>query len=968
MSRRSGSYGAGQSCSDDEELARRLQMEEQGVRPSGGMHEMSYSSAQEREDAELARQVANMDLKSPPSNYPGGGNLKPPPDSSRHRRSTSVDSHEISFSDTGHRRISSEAAAIAHRHEGREKFYQQPRRGRRPGRQSLQEGPASPTKAPPNSQGVRRTSSDDKLAYARRLQEEAFSNIRRDSGESGSSEESDRLLALRMQKEMERQGAARFPENDDDSDDSQERRQQSPWAKYSRNTGSSTPGKNEDKDKRLAEFMSLTGASFSDLSIDLINDIVGNKPGTAGSPTRRTTGSRGDPQSSMDQLSSSANFRRSLEQGGSNQTRTNSLSSKLASISRDSLKQATPGAGAARPMPSGPPESIPPPDHGVGGSLIGTRSLLPGSDEVASASLRSSRSVYPGVDPTIGGSMRTTRSIKPVMASEPLTPTRAAHMSYSEHHTSPRIPVAPLSSFSDHLGVPPNSAKKKKKKKKKRFLRSLGLGGSDEDELNSEQAAQIPGDIPLPPPIPPANLGPANFGAPPPISPIKTSRGVVQHPMHPTTPTRSAQRGVREIPVSPLTPGTPSHRGYTVGSRQSPMPRRMPATPSLPRNTQRSVCVVCSKTTGTFLSALDQKFHPECFRCVACRGLIDPNGQFKFSEGDSGRKQPYHIKCYAEVFGIKCSVCRHAIPASNKGAVAFVKHPFFDKELMCIKHADHPVRVCSGCKRFEPYDKPFVDLGDNNRCVCPACFKSVVIDDADVNVLWKNVISFFEHVLKLPIWPSLRCIPVLLISSDTLREQLNRSRHAHDGAKQLMCSGMCLTDHDASGRLALMPELRYDESSKSFRSRGRGESGYFESPQISGRKTNNVNVIAISCLYGLPRALTSAVLAHEALHAWFQLHPKYSPHNPIPPDVEEGCAQLVSMLFLSDGLGPPARTVDDADGPSDERMRQYLKFSIERDTSETFGVGYRKAADVYRNLGMEALLNHVLHYKSFPHT
>jgi len=117
--------------------------------------------------------------------------------------------------------------------------------------------------------------------------------------------------------------------------------------------------------------------------------------------------------------------------------------------------------------------------------------------------------------------------------------------------------------------------------------------------------------------------------------------------------------------------------------------------------------------------------------------------------------------------------------------------------------------------------------------------------------------------------------------------------------------------------------------------------------------------------------------------------------------VEEGLAQLVAFLFLSDGLDPidkkpPSRrcnsgktprvdviykrggaqeeAVDDAryaaEGddhgiPWEAKLRQYFKFCIETDDS-VHGQVFRDAARAYAKLGMEELLYYVALNKDFP--
>jgi len=351
-----------------------------------------------------------------------------------------------------------------------------------------------------------------------------------------------------------------------------------------------------------------------------------------------------------------------------------------------------------------------------------------------------------------------------------------------------------------------------------------------------------------------------------------------------------------------------------------------------------SVCAACGLTHGSFLKAFDRKYHPECFRCKSCDGKIDPNDQFKYTTDQQGRKHPHHRECYIS-FGVSCAVCKQNLPMTAEGKVPFIKHPFFDDEKMCVRHADELHRRCAGCQRFEPQDTPFIDIMDGDRSVCPACCRSVVVDNRDAKPLWNNVLAFFENYLKLPVWGPLWDLPILLVGSETLVEQMKEHKHIHGSSSHPMTAGLCLTEQNRHAE-------RYSSSK----------------PKIE--------VISILCLTGLPSDLTASVLAHEAAHAWIKMHPKYDMHNPLPPQVEEGVAQLIAMLFLSEGLGPaPKPTPEQAqDGPSDEKLRQYFKFSIERETSDIYGNGYRRAAMAYRDIGIEALLTHVLQCRDFPVT
>jgi len=510
------------------------------------------------------------------------------------------------------------------------------------------------------------------------------------------------------------------------------------------------------------------------------------------------------------------------------------------------------------------------------------------------------------------------------------------------------INVAPRSTGSPTDTASTGASPSKQKKKRRGLLNKLTGRSSRDDTDGRKKVLPVPAlDDRKPGPVPgPASGVPAAI--PPPSG--KSISSSVQR-------TLSSMRQTRSVSPSPAAVG--GKKGTISG-----IPTGIPAAgihgvkPSAghARNNSfngsfrgTSVCAACGLTHGSFLKAFDRRYHPDCFRCTSCKGKIDPNDQFKYTTDQQGRKHPHHRECFIS-FGVSCAVCNQNLPMTAEGRVPFIKHPFFDNEKMCVRHADESHRRCAGCQRFEPKNVPFIDIMDGDRCVCPACCRSVVVDNADAKPLWNQVLAFFENFLKLPVWGPLRELPILLVGSETLLEQMNAQNHNHVSSMHPMTAGLCLTEP------------------------GRGDhvvSRYYldaPAPTSSMALQPKTKVISILCLTGLPRDLTASVLAHEAAHAWIQLHPKYDPHRPLPAQVEEGVAQLVAMLFLSEGLGPTRPLKPEEDGPSDEKLRQYFKFCIERETSEVYGTGYRRAAVAYRDIGIEALLTHVLQYRDFPVT
>lgn len=451
-----------------------------------------------------------------------------------------------------------------------------------------------------------------------------------------------------------------------------------------------------------------------------------------------------------------------------------------------------------------------------------------------------------------------------------------------------------------------------------------------------------------------------------------------------TTPPRQKQRAQVPSPVpkkptipAPIPPRPPTARAgplpySSMGSSELNMPvadravqkKKMLA----PLRKNPSICAACDKPATSFLVALDKKYHAECFKCSGCYQVIDSTGPFAYMTDEQRNKHPLHRKCYAELYGVKCAVCKKSIPAGPDGKVSFVKHPFFDKEQMCPHHAQNPGRRCTGCHRFEPEGEPFANLSDAGRCVCYSCCRSVVVDSADAQPLWDVVVDFFENTLHLPIWKDMRKVPILVVGYEALNDQMVATGATHGGSSQIMTRGLCLTEHQ-SGRQFKLASMKFNKNNFSFENCDIEDRGYTFVQVPDASKVNpDASVTAILCLSGLPKDLAASVLAHEATHAWIKLHPRYDISFPISPQVEEGCAQLVAMLFLNEGMGPASNNTYGDTGPSDAKLRQYFKFSIETDDHEIYGEGYRKAAAAYANIGIEALLSHVVLYKDFPKT
>ena len=797
----------------------------------------------------------------------------------------------------------------------------------------------------------------ESLEYARRLQEKALTAFGGETKvERNVSEKdypNDFEVARRLQEEEDRQSMRSAEASRGIGSGSDEESLGDPIDLQLSKSLQEMESFQQQADERLARFMQTSGTSIRDLSQEQLNAFFAGSGNTLPEETPASPHQSGGLNSVMpttalamasgknSQLTSRSRMIKGKANSFDQATFHNSLTASSAVVENSPLQSerssSSNGKITNRPIPQSAPT---------------TRRLLKSSDDNMTASM-------PKIDPLGGENV--------VLDFD--------------------VPV-PKAALGD-----------KKKSRKSRFGSGdlpLPPRGSRIIQSRIGAMCSIPKTIPpgatIPTAIPPPPGG--SLSIPPPRAPIsstagwKVSASNANSPMvgietSPTgvkrswlSPIKGKRRGVQppqsafsmpetESPVQPDGAGKIRIENMHINARNhlpSPITQRQ-----IPSGT--FVCAKCGVAGGSLIVALNRKYHVDCFRCQSCGERIDSSEPFAYNQDNNGEKHPYHRRCFAELFGISCVVCKQKIPASDDGTVSFVKHPFFDNEHMCLYHAENGNRRCTGCHRFEPQNEPFADLNDAGRCVCYACCRSVVVDNSDVKPLWSNVLTFLSKI-KLPVWDEMWNIPILVVQSEALNNQMIAHNHAHFGSTQIMARGMCLTSHDNCRRFKLST-MKYEQGSSRFEAADEDMKGftYFDVPKRG--TTDQSSVFAILCLSGLPKDLTCGILAHEATHAWLRLHPENDASQPqLPAHVEEGCAQLVAMLLLNEGLDPPEppSTSDESEGPSDERLRDFFKYKIQNDESSTFGVGFKRAAEVYNTIGIEALLSHVVRYRDFPST
>ncbi|XP_051120018.1 protein DA1-related 2-like [Andrographis paniculata] len=376
------------------------------------------------------------------------------------------------------------------------------------------------------------------------------------------------------------------------------------------------------------------------------------------------------------------------------------------------------------------------------------------------------------------------------------------------------------------------------------------------------------------------------------------------------------------------------------------------------------ICGGCNREIrqGSYLSCMGTFFHPECFRCHGCG---NPIREHEFSL--SG-KDVYHKSCFKELTHPKCEVCHRYIPMNSAGLIEYRCHPFWSQKYCPSHEYDHTVR-CSSCERLESRDTKYISLGDG-RSLCLECLESAIMDTGECQPLYHSIRDFYEG-LNMRIGQE---ITMLLVERQALNDALEGEKHGIHHMPETR--GLCLSEEQTVSSIYRRP--RMDR---------RGLVGMRTQPQRLIRRSSEVTAILV--LFGLPRLLTGAILAHELMHAWLRLND----FRNLRPEVEEGICQVLSHMWLESEVLPVSRnmpssstwqhgsagvayassstsrsTASKKGGKSsmENKLGEFFLQQIEHDTSPAYGGGYRAAMAAVNLYGLRSTLNHIRHTGMFP--
>ncbi|XP_017429182.1 protein DA1-related 2 isoform X1 [Vigna angularis] len=366
----------------------------------------------------------------------------------------------------------------------------------------------------------------------------------------------------------------------------------------------------------------------------------------------------------------------------------------------------------------------------------------------------------------------------------------------------------------------------------------------------------------------------------------------------------------------------------------------------------RRICGGCNQEImyGNCLGCMDTYFHPNCFRCHSCRYPITER-EFSLSG-----KHPYHKSCFKELTHPKCEVCFQFIPINAAGLIEYRCHPFWSQKYCPSHEYDNTARCCS-CERLEPLNIKYYRLEDG-RSLCLECMESAIMDTGDCQPLYHSIRDYYEGMqMRID-----QQIPMLLVEREALNEAIVGEKNGFLHLPETR--GLCLSEEQTVTSIHRRPRIG-----------GHRLIGMRTQPQKLIRKCE---VTAILVLYGLPRLLTGAILAHELMHGWLRL----KGYRNLNPEVEEGICQVLSYMWLESEVMPsfqsmPSTSTASASSSSssskkgakshvENKLGEFFKNQIANDSSPAYGGGFRAANEAVNKYGLRRTLDHIHLTGFFP--
>lgn len=253
-------------------------------------------------------------------------------------------------------------------------------------------------------------------------------------------------------------------------------------------------------------------------------------------------------------------------------------------------------------------------------------------------------------------------------------------------------------------------------------------------------------------------------------------------------------------------------------------------------------------------------------------------------------------------------------------------------QTICPSHLSDGTPICFGCMRLKTSDVTYINLGDG-REICPDCCSTAIFDIGQCEHHMIPKCHEFFRTLNMDIPDN---IPVFLVDTKEMtRLSCEQGIHTPFGIS-------LAADDDMRPITGVTSCLR------------KGTSIVVEQQPHDEYRTG----ACIAILFGLPKIMTQAILAHEMMHVWFR-----SKGVGLEGKLEEGMCQVIGRKWL-DWLDSEITSSSTSTSPEKVQFLRNLvetyKFVVEMHGSYEYGEGFREVQWAVARFGLETTINHMI--------
>ncbi|KAK1359254.1 DA1-like domain-containing protein [Heracleum sosnowskyi] len=266
---------------------------------------------------------------------------------------------------------------------------------------------------------------------------------------------------------------------------------------------------------------------------------------------------------------------------------------------------------------------------------------------------------------------------------------------------------------------------------------------------------------------------------------------------------------------------------------------------------------------------------------------------------------------------------------------AMKNHNAIMQKRVCDKHLSDGSTKCCSCSRFKIGNMRFISLNDGRK-LCSDCHCTAIMDTEACIPLFHEVYRFLEGIdMKI-----LKDIPIFLVDEKDMNKISGKDRTTYG-----MTTYGIFVVHSVA------------------RSYQRGEIIYVEKEVQNIRRIHKVTSMMI--LYGFPRLVIGATIAHEMIHAWMAIE---GYRNGLRSEMREGICEVMAHKWLD----WYAFVGDDFlhTTPEQAEFLRYLKEveknKIEVRDDESYGQGFREAKWAIERYGLRRTMSYASRTGKFP--